>query len=121
MQDLTQLLIEAGVDLGGNVINAARGMSSDGEWIHGFTTCDPVFPNSVVEVPVLMSLDVHAARKPPATTTPAARSSRPTWTLSFSIGVSPLLSSPKWTNERPTSGIVDQAELDGVLLDWERP
>jgi probable HAF family extracellular repeat protein len=58
MQDLTQLLVDRGVDLKGMTLNAALGMSADGMWIHGVTTMpDPEFPDLfVITVPMLVSL-----------------------------------------------------------------
>ena len=57
MQDLTQLLADAGVDMTGNGLVAALGISPDGRWINAITTApDPEFPEILVPVPVLVSL-----------------------------------------------------------------
>jgi probable HAF family extracellular repeat protein len=120
MQDLTQLLVDAGADLNGITINAALGMSSDGEWIHGITTVpDPEFPDLFVdEVPVLMSLTYTPPGSLPGDYNGNGLVEQADLDLVLlnwgGDGTNPPAG---WTSGLP-SGSIDQAELDGVLLQW---
>lgn len=65
MQDLTQLLVEAG-DTTGTELVAAMGISPDGTWISGITTVpNPEFPDLFVDdIPLLASLTVAVEALP---------------------------------------------------------
>ncbi|MGH8019992.1 MAG: hypothetical protein ACREIA_17280, partial [Opitutaceae bacterium] len=57
MQDLTQLLSNAGVDMTGKTLVGVTGISPDGKWISAVTTRpDPEFPEILDSVPVFASL-----------------------------------------------------------------
>jgi probable HAF family extracellular repeat protein len=57
MRDLTQLLIDAGADMAGKTLVAARGISPDGKWINAVTTIpDPEDPSFRLQVPIFVSL-----------------------------------------------------------------
>ena len=91
MQDLTQLLVDGGADLDGVTINAAMGMSGDGLWMHGITT----EPDE--EFPELFFDEVPVL---------------------MSLAVTPPENLPGDYN---ASGLVEQADLDLVLLNWGDP
>jgi hypothetical protein len=115
MQDLTQLLEGAGADLEGDVINAALGMSGDGEWIHGVTTVpDPDFPEFPLPVPVLMSLTYTPADVLAGDYNGSGLVEQADLDLVLLNWGQAAASVPgDWV-----SGSVDQEELDGVLLNW---
>jgi probable HAF family extracellular repeat protein len=58
MQDLTQLLADAGVNMTGNVIAAAKGMTPDGKWMHGaaITPTTPADETTAVLISLTESL-----------------------------------------------------------------
>jgi uncharacterized membrane protein len=118
MQDLTQLLLDAGADLDGATINAAYGISPDGTWIHGITTVpDEEFPELFYdEVPLMMSLSSSPTGNLPGDYNASGQVEQADLDLVLlNWGQSGVPAG--WMNSLP-DGAIDQAELDGVLLNW---